>query len=59
MPSDSQPSPLDAPVTTPEYNMAVADLAGKSLVLVRYIYADKGRVDELFTEYLNQKITNE
>ena len=62
LPQDSQAPPDSRPVDlpaspAPRYNLAVVDTASKnSVALVRYIYADTGQVEELFTDYLDQKI---
>lgn len=55
-PPDSRPEGLP-PRPAPRYNLAVVDTSSKnSVALVRYIYADKGDVQDIFSEYLNQKI---
>lgn len=59
MPDDS-PAPLPPPPVehNKRYNLVVIDTASKnSVALVSYIYSDKGRVNDIFTEYLNQKIS--
>lgn len=56
---DESPAPLPPPPADPtsSYHLVVADTASKnSVALVRYSYADKGNVKDIFTDYLNQKI---
>lgn len=58
-PPDTPPVDLP-PRPTPRYNLAVVDTASKnSVALVHYVFADKGDVQDIFTEYLHQKINEQ
>lgn len=57
--SEDSPGPLPPPPVehNKRYNLVVIDTASKnSVALVRYSYADKGNIKDIFTDYLNQKI---
>lgn len=45
-------------VPAPAYNYALEVIDNKSVILVRHFYADTGDVDNIYSNYLTNKITD-